>query len=209
MIIEPNQLYIFIPAALALNLTPGVDMMFCLGQGLKSGPKAGVAASFGITTGGFVHIGLAAFGLAALLAIYPIAFEAIRWAGIVYLLWLALQVFIKPLGKPAAIDMARADVWQAWRNGVVVSVLNPKVAIFILAFVPQFVDASRGSAFLQFLLFGGILSIGGAIINGLVGGFSGSIGAVLTGNKRLAQLYRSLSSAIFVGLAAKLAFDQR
>lgn len=209
MIIEPVQLLIFIPAALALNLTPGADMLFCLGQGLKSGPRAGVAASFGIATGSFIHSLLAAFGLAALLATYPLAFEVVRWAGVAYLVWLAVQAFRQPVGALRPADCPSGTAYRAWRDGVLVNLLNPKVAIFILAFVPQFVDPARGSTLLQFLILGAILNIGGTLINGLVGGFSGGIGRALAANDRLARVYKWVTGCLFLGLAAKLAFERR
>jgi len=89
--VDPVTLLAFIPAALALNLTPGADMMFCVGQGLKSGPRAAVAADLGIALGGMVHVALAGLGLGALVAAHPGLFDLIRWIGVAYLLWLALQ----------------------------------------------------------------------------------------------------------------------
>ena len=209
MIIDPAQLLIFVPAALLLNLTPGADMLFCLGQGLKSGPKAGLAASIGIATGSMIHALLAAFGLAALLAAYPFAFEIIRWAGVGYLVWLAVQALRQPAARLRPTDCRAGSELRAWRDAVFVNLLNPKVAIFILAFVPQFVDPARGSTVLQFLLFGAILNVGGTIINGLVGAFAGGIGRALAANDRIARVYRWLSSLLFLGLAARLAFDRR
>ena len=87
--VDALTLAAFIPAALALNLTPGADMMFCLGQGLRSGPRAAVAASAGISLGSFVHVTLAALGLGAVIAAVPWSFDLIRWIGVVYLLFLA------------------------------------------------------------------------------------------------------------------------
>lgn len=209
MIIDPAQLLIFIPAALALNLTPGADMLFCLSQGAKSGPKAGVAASFGIATGSLIHALLAALGLAALLKAYPLAFEVVRWAGVAYLVWLAIQAFRHPVDLSAPADIARSSAYRAWRDGILVNLLNPKIAIFVLAFIPQFVDPARGSTVLQFLLLGLILNIGGTIINAAVGGFSGGIGKLLAGNRHAARLFQLFSGVIFLGLAAKLAFERR
>ncbi len=207
--IDPAQLLIFIPAALALNMTPGSDMLFCLGQGLKSGPRAGIAASLGVATGSFVHSLLAAFGLAALLAAYPFAFEIVRWAGVSYLVWLAIQAVRSRNAPLSAAQVGSGSVFAAWRDGAIVNLFNPKVAIFILAFVPQFVDPSRGSTLLQFLIFGAILNVGGTVINGIVGGFSGGIGRTLSSSAKLMAVYRWLTCCIFLGLAAKLAFDRR
>ena len=203
------QLLIFITAGLALNLTPGVDMMYCLGQGLGSGPGAGIVASIGIATGALIHTVLAAFGLAALLAAYPLAFDIVRYAGVAYLVWLAIQSFRGSIVTATDQSLKKQSAYYAWRDGVFVNLLNPKVAIFILAFVPQFVDAGKGSEILQFLLLGLVFNITGTIVNALVGGFSGSIGGLLMTNSKLAKSFQWVSGAIFVGLAAKLAFDRK
>ena len=207
--IDPSVLLIFIPAALALNLTPGSDMLFCLGQGLRSGPQAGFAASLGVATGGLVHSLLAAFGLAAVLATYPLAFEAIRWIGAAYLAWLAIATWRNKDVMVKATTVGKSGVYIAWRNGAIVNLFNPKIIIFMLAFVPQFVDPARSSTIIQFLIFGLILNIGGTLINGLVGVFAGSIGSALTANIKLAQTVRMVSSLVFLGLAAKLIFSRR
>ncbi len=159
MIIETTQLLIFMMAGIALNLTPGADMMYCLSQGLKSGPKAGFAASLGIATGSIIHVLLAAFGLAALIAANPLAFEVLRWAGVAYLVWLAVQALRTPLQVDLPDEAKRSQPMKAWRDGVLVNLLNPKVIVFILAFLPQFVDPLRGSTVLQFLLLGLVLNI--------------------------------------------------
>ncbi|MCK8463522.1 LysE family translocator [Aliiroseovarius sp. CAU 1755] len=207
--IDFNTLLIFIPIALALNLTPGADMLFCLGQGVKSGPRAGIAASLGIATGSFIHALAGGLGLAALIAANPVAFEIIRWAGVSYLLYLAYKAFTSSIGALEPARLGFSQNWQAWKDGVWVCLLNPKVAIFMLALVPQFVDPDKGSVLVQFLVFGMILNIGGTVINALIGGFAGGIGKFLAQNKRAASGLQYLTGFVFVGLAAKLAFDRR
>lgn len=209
MIIDPGQLWIFIPAAIALNLTPGSDMLFCLGQGLKGGPRAGIAASIGISTGALIHTLLAAIGLAALLAAYPLAFEVVRWAGVAYLVWLAVQAIRTQATGLAPASVRSGGMMSAWRDGVLVNLLNPKVAVFILAFLPQFVDPARGAPFLQFLVLGAILNIGGTVINGAIGAFAGTIGARLAAHAGLLRVYRYVTACLFLGLAARLAFERR
>lgn len=209
MLIEPVDLLIFATAALALNLTPGADMMFCLGQGLKSGPKAGLAASFGISTGSAIHTVLAAFGLAALITSYPVMFEILRWAGVVYLVWLAVQAFRTPLQVDLPDGARRSTAFEAWRGGMLVNLLNPKVIIFTLAFIPQFVDPQRGSTIMQFLLLGLVLNIGGTIVNGVVGAGAGAAREVLIRSKWAISTLGYLSSFVFLGLAARLAFERR
>jgi len=209
MLVDLDVLLIFVPAALALNVTPGADMLFCLGQGLKSGPKAGIAASFGIAIGAMLHTIMAGLGLAVLIASYPVAFEVIRWAGVGYLVWLAVRAFREMDETLAPQQMVHTTPFLAWRNGILVCLLNPKVAIFILAFVPQFVDPVRGSTFLQFLVLGAIINVGGTLINGLVGGFAGSIGRVLATSRAATRGLRIMTGCIFFGLAARLAFERR
>jgi len=205
MIVEPVVLMAFIPAALALNLTPGADMMFCLGQGLKGGPRAALAADAGIALGGMVHVTLAGLGLGAAVAAAPWLFEVIRWVGVAYLLWLA--------GATLRAGSARADVpmvrpSRAFREGLVVNLTNPKVILFVLAFVPQFVDPSR-PVLPQFLIFGGVLSVGGLLVNGVVGVFAGGVGQRLLRAPRFGLWLGRVSAAVFVGLAARLAFLPR
>ncbi len=209
MIIDPDLLLLFIPAALALNLTPSADMLFCLGQGLKSGPKAGVAASLGIATGSFIHTLMAALGLAVLLAAHPIAFEVVRWVGVAYLIWLGIQAFRRDAGDLVPTLTSDDGAFRAWRNGIFVCLFNPKIAIFFLAFLPQFVDPTKGSTLLQFLILGTILNIGGTVICALVGGFAGRIGRVLATNQRIARTLHIATSVVFLGLAARLAFERR
>jgi threonine/homoserine/homoserine lactone efflux protein len=184
-------------------------MLFCLGQGAKSGAKAGMAASLGIATGSFIHALAGGLGLAALIAANPIAFEVIRWAGVCYLLYLAFLAFTSPDTDLRPGNLAPSKSWQAWKDGVFVCLLNPKVAIFMLALVPQFVNPNAGSVLVQFLIFGTILNIGGTIINAVIGVFAGGIGAFLARNTKMARGLQYLTGFVFVTLAAKLAFDRR
>ena len=214
---EPAVIAVFLPAALALNITPGSDFLYCLGQGAQGGRSCGIAASLGITTGSLIHCALAAAGLAAMLSLYPVAFEIIRWAGVAYLLWLGLRSLIEQPAVIRSVDGAAAgafdnyhttgqrQVYRAWRDGVVVNLLNPKVAIFILAFIPQFVDPSRGRPVLQFLFFCLLFNITGTTINALVGVFGARIGAFLRQSPSLSRFLQVLSAIIFLILALRLA----
>jgi threonine/homoserine/homoserine lactone efflux protein len=194
----------FVPAALALNLTPGADMMFCLGQGLRSGPRAAVSASGGIALGAMVHVVLAGLGLGALIAAVPWAFDVIRWIGVAYLLYLAVQVWRSSgVAGPSGPAMT---IPRAFTTGFIVNLTNPKVILFVLAFVPQFVVPEAGNVLLQFIIFGSVLSLGGFIVNGAVGVFAGGIGRRLAGG---GKVLGGITSAIFVALAARLAVLER
>lgn len=205
MIVEWTLLAGFIPAALALNLTPGADMMFCLGQGLRGGPRAALAADAGIALGGMVHVAVAGLGLGALVASAPWAFDAIRWIGVAYLLWLAARA-LRSNGTPGNLPQTRAAT--AFRDGLLVNLSNPKVILFVLAFVPQFVDASR-PVLPQFLIFGAVLSLGGLVVNGAVGLLAGGAGQQLARSAALGRWLARVSAMVFAGLALRLALISR
>ncbi|WP_135449831.1 MULTISPECIES: LysE family translocator [Tabrizicola] len=205
--VEPLVLLAFIPAALALNLTPGADMMFCLGQGLKAGRRAAMAANFGIALGGMVHVTLAALGLGALVAAHPAAFEAIRWLGVGYLAWLAVGALrASPFAGEVAVVHAPAG--RVFLQALAVNLLNPKVILFILAFLPQFVNPAR-PMLPQFLMLGAVFSLGGLLVNGAVGLFAGSIGQRLARSAGLARWLSRISATIFGALALRLALMPR
>jgi threonine/homoserine/homoserine lactone efflux protein len=204
--VDPLVLLAFLPAALALNLTPGADMMFTLGQGLKGGWRAGQAANLGIAVGGMVHVALAGLGLAAVLKAHPAAFEAVRWAGVGYLLWLAWKSLRS--GPVVATLVQAAPYTRVFREALVVNLLNPKVVLFILSFLPQFVDPAR-PVLPQFLTLGLVFSAGGLLVNGLVGGFAGSLGGQLARSKVLSRWLGRITAGIFGLLALRLAVMER
>lgn len=210
MIVEPVVLLAFVPAALALNLTPGADMMFCIGQGLKGGPRAALAADAGIAVGGMVHVALAGMGLGAAVAALPWLFEVIRWIGVGYLVWLAIATLRGGAGKRQQGRDERAPIRpsRAFLDGLLVNLTNPKVILFVLAFVPQFVEPDR-AVLPQFLIFGVILSVGGLVVNGMVGVFAGSFGSRMASSRWAALWLGRVSAAVFLALAARLAMISR
>lgn len=205
--VDPLTLLAFIPAGLALNLTPGADMMFCLGQGLKGGRRAAMAANFGIAAGGMVHTLLAGLGLGALVAAHLAAFEAIRWLGVGYLLWLAVAALRSSLPVAGAV-VNNSPAGKVFLQALLVNLLNPKVILFILAFLPQFVDPAR-PVLPQFLMLGTVFCIGGLLVNGAVGYFAGSLGQRLARSAGFARWLGRISAGIFGALALRLAMMQR
>jgi len=200
--IDPIVFFAFVPAALALNLTPGADMLFCFAQGARGGPRPALAASAGISTGSMLNVTLAGLGLGALVAEVPGAFDAIRWCGVAYLAWLAWRSF-RVLPGTRSGPAVRSS--RAFRDGLIVNLTNPKVILFILAFIPQFVDADR-PVLPQFLILGAVLAFGGFVINGLVGTASGGIGRRMTASANVERAFRWISATIFGGLALRLAY---
>ena len=196
----------FVPAAVALNLTPGADMMFCLGQGLRAGPVPAIAASAGIVVGGMVHVTLAGLGLGAAVATLPWLFDVIRWVGVAYLLWLAWQALRHP---PQAGDAPRVRPARAFRDGMVVNLTNPKVILFVLAFLPQFIDPAKGSVLGQFLILGAVIAAGGFVVNAAVGIFAGGLGRKTTQSPAFSRAIAYVCATIFTGLALRLALIER
>jgi len=190
----------FMGAAGLLYLTPGADMMFTLASGMSGGPKAGLAAAVGIAFGVLVHVSLAAAGLAALILAYPAAYDAIRYVGAAYLAYLAWHSW--HASAHLAEQRGRANVWRAFRRGFLTNVLNPKVALFVLAFLPQFTDPAIGPVWQQILWLGLFLGIGGVLSDGAYGIFAGVMADRL---RRSSRVMHRFSAFVFGGLAARLA----
>ena len=204
--VDPIALLAFVPAALLLNITPGPDMLFCLGQGLRSGPRAGVAASAGVSMGSMVHVTVAGLGLGAVVAAYPVAFDVIRWLGVIYLVWLAFGAF--RAGLLSSEDLPPIRPSRAFRDGLIVNLTNPKVILFVLALIPQFLDPAR-PVLAQFVIFGSIIATFGFFVNGAVSVFSGGIGRYLTGSPKFSRITGYVTGTLFAGLAVRLAVMER
>ncbi|MEV0640854.1 LysE family translocator [Streptomyces sp. NPDC050619] len=195
----------FLVAAFALCVTPGPDMMFIVAMGGRGGPTAGVMAAFGVACAMLVHAVAAALGLSALFLTLPTLYQVLRWAGAAYLLYLTVQAFRDRSvpgeeGAAAGPGMRRA-FWQ----GAATNLLNPKVILFNVAFLPQFVDPSLGHVRSQFLLLGFTIVVMGFLWDGFVGLLSGRLAAVLRRSARVNRALNVVSGTVFAGLAVRLA----
>jgi len=199
---EAATLATFVAACLALNLTPGADMMFSVASGASGGPRAAVAASFGINMGVVAHIVLAAGGVAALIAASPLAYDAIRYIGAAYLIWLAIQMWRAP--AVSATETAKTPLTRVAMRGFVTNILNPKTALFIFAFLPQFADPDRGAIWAQIAVLGAIFIATGFTVNAVVGALAGAATARL---RAASRVMNRLSAIVFGGLAARLVID--
>ena len=199
---EPGLLVGFIFAGLILNITPGADFIFISASGLAGGPLIGMAAALGVNLGIVVHVLAAAAGVSALLLAHPAAYDAIRIGGAAYLAWMALQAWRSDgaLGRGRAAPFAA----QALRRGIVTNLLNPKTALFIFAFIPQFIDPQNGPIWAQILVLGAIFWANGFVfvmcLGAAFGYFSGALRA------RVGFLNK-LTAILFGGLAARLIID--
>lgn len=197
---DPWVIATFIGASIILYVTPGPDMMFIIASSIKGGAKAGVVATAGIILGVFCHVILAAAGLAVLIAASPVALDVIRYAGAAYLAWLAWTSWSSV--EPASNREGRGDLWRAFRRGFVTNILNVKVILFILAFLPQFIRPDVGPEWHQIIILGVILAIGGFIADALIGVFAGIAADRV---RRSTRLMNRISAVIFGALAARLA----
>jgi threonine/homoserine/homoserine lactone efflux protein len=160
---ELDSLVLFVIAGLVLNLTPGPDLLYITARSLGQGARAGAASALGIAAGCLVHTAAAALGISVLLQAMPLAYDAIRLAGAAYLIFLGVQALLSAGALPRGHGpLPPAPLAQVFWQGFVTNVLNPKVALFFLAFLPQFADPARGAFALQVLVLGLIF-----IVNGL------------------------------------------
>src|SRR5689334_7031656 len=209
----------FLLASLAVNVTPGPDMLYVIGRSVGQGRRAGIVAALGVFAGCLVHITAAAVGLAALLELVPAAYLVLKYAGVAYLLYIGLRMI---LASGAAADAAAAGnapsapLGALFRQGVVTHALNPEVALFFLAFLPQFVDrgaaaATSASAWpaLQMLALGLVFDVGGLLVNGGVACGFGTAGDWLRRRPGVWRWQQRATGGIFIAVALRLALPER
>lgn len=202
----PENLVYFIGISAALTVAPGPDVIFLASQGLAGGPRAGLAVALGLSSGLLVHTTLAALGVSALFAASPAAFNAVKWAGAAYMVWLAWGAFREEPAAAGAQALAGSAA-ALYRRGVIMNLLNPKVALFFLALLPQFVDPSRGSVRAQMAILGLVFMAQVIVVFGTIGYLSGTLGARLLPGAKNAKRLSVLKAFIFLGLAAYLGFS--
>ncbi len=215
-----HQLVLFIAAGLLLNLTPGPDVLYIVSHALRSGLKAGAVAAVGITAGCFVHIVAAAAGVSALIATSATAFGVLKWAGAAYLLYVGLSmlgpgrssapVLIAGDGH-SALGFGQKDLKKVFLQGFGTNALNPKVALFFLAFVPQFISPQASDKTLAFVLLGLLFNFNGLWVN------LGWAVAAVWARQRLGTVQARLNTVtrwldrvaglMFVGFGLRLAFS--
>ncbi len=198
---SPTTLGLFAVAALILVVSPGPAVVYIVGEGIGGGRRAGIVAAFGIFSGGLIHVTAAALGLSALLAASSGAFTFLKLAGAAYLIYLGARTVLANDGDGAgdAHTNPRGD-WQRFRRGFVVNVLNPKAAIFFVAFLPQFIDAGGANPQIQAAILG-LVFVFIALVSDMAYGFlSGSAGRALASSPRFRGAQRWISGTVLVGL---------
>ncbi len=209
MVLDLQLLPAFLAAALALNLTPGADMMFVTAQSLSGGRGAGLAAALGVGTGAIVHAGLAALGLATLVAAEPIAFEIIRYAGAAYLVFIAVQMIRHPPVLERAEGSESTNLDRAFRQGLLTNLLNPKVIVFTLAFLPQFANPTLGGIGPQIFVLGLMFGASGTLVLIAVALAGGSLRTQLARHPLAGRIVAWISGTLIGGLAIGLLLAHR
>ena len=204
-----HDLYLFIAAALLLNVTPGPDTALVIGQSMRHGIRGGVLAALGVSAGCYVHIAAAAIGLSALLLTSALAFTVIKWIGVCYLCYVGLRMLLaRETSFQGAGDQPKISNSIFWQ-GFLTNVLNPKVALFFLAFLPQFIDANAPQKALAFVFLGLIINVGGTVWLLMVAWAASRTTSAIRGSARIKLWLERAIGAMFVALSVKLALSER
>jgi threonine/homoserine/homoserine lactone efflux protein len=208
-----HDLALFVAAGLLLNLTPGPDMAYIAARSAAGGFRDGAAATFGITAGCVVHTLAAALGLSALLATSSAAFAIVKWCGAAYLLYIGMRLLAGSMRKAAASGgraiVPPAPAWKIFREAFVINVFNPKVALFFLAFLPQFIAADAPAKTLSFVLLGCLFNFNSLFVNLPVAWLASRAGRGLRASARVSRGLTGALGALFIALAARLATLER
>ncbi|MCA1773923.1 MAG: LysE family translocator [Halomonas sp.] len=200
----------FLSAAVLLNLSPGPDIAYISGQTLRSGRRHGVAAMLGIWSGAALHVVMAAVGLSAILATSALAFSIVKWVGAAYLIWLGVKMLLSRGNQFIAAEKKDSKaISSVYWQGVMVSALNPKVAVFFLAFLPQFIVEGAGPAEAQLLLHGSLIIVVSAVIEPPLVLAGAKLGAFLKRKPRVGLWMDRSLGALFVALGARLAVSTK
>ncbi|MEV5719818.1 LysE family translocator [Amycolatopsis mediterranei] len=201
MPVDQHLLLAFLVTTAIAMVTPGPDMLFILGCGMRGGPKAGLLATAGVATSEAIHVAVAAAGLAALFAAVPVAFTVVRVAGAAYLIYLGVQAIRNR--KP----LVERNSDRAYFSGLLTNLLNPKMVTFTIAFLPQFIDPAKGHVWLQFAVLGAIMIVFEFLVDGTVGVLAGRVGGWVRRKKNQRRI-EVATGGIFIGLGVKLAVDR-
>lgn len=200
-----EQLFSFLLAAMLITASPGPDNLMVLSMGISKGRRHGMAFGLGCALGCLSHTVLAAIGVSALIAASPAAFTALKVCGGLYLIWLGIKA-LRSRGGAHVGDVSQAEdsLWRLFFKGVFANAINPKVVLFFLSFLPQFVVASHGHVAAQTALLGVTFTLQAAVLFGLLGYFAGAIGQWLQRRPRAGLWLDRLAGAVFVALGLRL-----
>ena len=205
MLLTPEQFLGFLAAAVLITASPGPDNLMVLGFGMSRGRVPGIVFGLGCALGCLSHTLLAVLGISALIAASPLAFTALKTGGGLYLVWLGIQAWrSRGQVKPVAAKGRGETLFQLFAKGLVANAINPKVVLFFLSFLPQFIVAERGYLAWQTAQLGLVFTAQAAVLFGLLGYFSGSIGQRLQRYPRLGVWLDRVAGTVFVALGIRL-----
>ncbi len=196
----PEKLALFIVSSLALLVVPGPAVLYIVTRSLSQGRGAGLASMAGVNAGALTHTLAAALGLSAILVSSAVAFSVVKYVGAAYLVFIGVQQFLSKKGALENIELKRDSLSRIFTQGYIVSLFNPKLALFFFAFLPQFVDARHGSVTAQMLVLGLTFVTLAAISDGTYAMLSSSLGRWLNRNPKLASRQKYVTGSVYVGL---------
>jgi threonine/homoserine/homoserine lactone efflux protein len=207
-----HDLWLFLAVGLLLNITPGPDMALIIALSTQRGTRAGMTAALGVAAGAFVHIAAAAIGISAIIVASAFAFSVLKWVGALYLVYMGIQILRTSIRTTMRQEQSQT-LWpvplrQIFTQGVLTNALNPKVAIFFLAFLPQFVDADAPSKVAAFITLGLVFNTTGTAWNIAVAWFAGIVGSSM-GYARAKVWLERVMGALILSIGIKLAFAER
>lgn len=204
-----DTIVIFCTASILLGFAPGPDNIFVLTQSIMYGKKAGLFVTFGLATGLIVHTTVVAFGLAAIFQTSVLAFNILKYLGVLYLLYLAWKAFKdnkRDINKEEVLEISSLDLYK---RGIIMNITNPKVSIFFMAFLPQFTNHSNGSLTIQFILLGLVFILTTLFVFGFISFIAGVVGEYILNSKKFERILNYTAGSVFVGLALKLALTEK
>jgi threonine/homoserine/homoserine lactone efflux protein len=206
---EPQVLITYLAASIAIILSPGPAQALVLARTISDGKKNGIVTALGLNVGTIFHAVAAALGLSAIVATSAVAFGVVKYSGAAYLMYLGVKAFRLKKYRTSLTNTSIMSTREAFSKAVWTGILNPKVALFFLAFLPQFVDAHRGSVFFQFLILGLILGAFDALYESALALLAGTVSEWVTGNSRFALWREKITGTVLIALGIRLALTER
>lgn len=202
------DVFLFLVAAMMLTLAPGPDNVYVLTRGVAQGKKAGFVAALGFSSGLFFHTLLAVLGFAAIIKAYPAAYHALQYAGAAYLVYLGIRTLRSAASMSLDATMTPVSLSRIYWQSVIANILNPKVTLFFIAFLPQFVNVQAGHVAWQMLLLAVVFILQALAIFSAIAFFSGIVGAYFKRQARAALYLNRLAGCAFVGLGIHIALPE-